>query len=311
MSEFRANKEPLVAPGRIDHHIGDMTVTLAADVSLQETQDALGAMDQWIPADGDPQLPVGQLVETNSTGPLRLGYGAWRDLLLGAQFYNGRGELITAGGRTVKNVAGYDLTKFMVGQRGVFGRLVTITTRTYKQPAGALLVTFPPQPGRLHRLLTSPARPQWTLLTADALLCGYLGDRRSIDYYEKTLAELKPRSIKRRTLEQDIEDRARLWRGEFRASVPPAKVSDLIAVARPTRWVADPAFGIVLGSGDEAAIRSAVKALAGTVHFSRGRDEVLGFEVPPGPQRDLLERLKHSFDPDQRLAPLPWQTQST
>ena len=66
-------------------------------------------------------------LEMNSTGPLRLGFGAWRDLLLGAQFYNGRGELITAGGRTVKNVAGYDLTKFMVGQRGVFGRLLTLT----------------------------------------------------------------------------------------------------------------------------------------------------------------------------------------
>ena len=59
---------------------------------------------------------LGRLVEHNSSGPLRLGYGAWRDLLLGCQFHNGRGELITAGGRTVKNVAGYDLTKFMVGQ---------------------------------------------------------------------------------------------------------------------------------------------------------------------------------------------------
>ena len=77
--------------------------------------------------------------EQNSTGPLRLGYGAWRDLLLGVQFTNGRGELITAGGRTVKNVAGYDLTKFMVGSHGVFGRLVTITTRTYRRPDRALV----------------------------------------------------------------------------------------------------------------------------------------------------------------------------
>ena len=123
-----------------------MTATIAADVTLRQLQETLAAR----PANGcrstaTSEATVGQLVEINSTGPLRLGYGAWRDLLLGAQFTNGRGELITAGGRTVKNVAGYDLTKFMVGQRGVFGKLVTITTRMYKQPAGAIVATFPAQ----------------------------------------------------------------------------------------------------------------------------------------------------------------------
>src|SRR5687767_4207407 len=109
----------------------DMYAIVAADVALARVQETLAAKGQWLPIDGDPNTTVGQLIETNSTGPLRLGYGHWRDLLLGAQFTNGRDELISAGGRTMKNVAGYDLTKFMVGQRGVFGKLVTITTRTY------------------------------------------------------------------------------------------------------------------------------------------------------------------------------------
>src|SRR5688500_14037026 len=99
-----------------------MSATIAADVTLAQVQNALAPTGQWLPIDGQPDLPIGQLVETNSSGPLRLGYGHWRDLLLGAQFHNGSGDLITAGGRTVKNVAGYDLTKFMVGHRGVFGR---------------------------------------------------------------------------------------------------------------------------------------------------------------------------------------------
>src|SRR6185295_8836809 len=110
--------------------------------------------------------------------PAATGIRAWRDLLLGAQFHNGRGELITAGGRTVKNVAGYDLTKFMVGQRGVFGTLLTLTMRTYKRPAGAVLAVFAPRPKLMQRLIPSPARPQWAMLTPDALLCGYLGDER-------------------------------------------------------------------------------------------------------------------------------------
>src|SRR5688572_30963415 len=144
MSDFRPDLQPLVAPGAIDHHVGDMTATVAADVSLRRVQEEIAGAGQWLPIDGDPDLSVGDLVETNSTGPLRLGYGAWRDLMLGAQFHNGAGELITAGGRTVKNVAGYDLTKVMVGQPGVFGRVVTITVRTYRKPEAALLATFAP-----------------------------------------------------------------------------------------------------------------------------------------------------------------------
>src|SRR5690348_7683925 len=122
---FREPRAPLVGPGGIDCHVRDMTATVSADATLGEFQRRLAEHRQWAPIDGDSKQSVGTRVSTDSTGPLRLGYGAWRDLLLGVQFLNGRGQLITAGGKTVKNVAGYDLTKFMVGQRGIFGRLVT------------------------------------------------------------------------------------------------------------------------------------------------------------------------------------------
>ena len=120
---YRPRRGDLVPPGGVELHARDMTATFAADVTLGEAQRRLAEIGQWLPVDGDPAAALGDLVSFNSTGPLRLGYGAWRDLLLGVQFTNGRGELITAGGRTVKNVAGYDLTKFMVGQHGVFGTL--------------------------------------------------------------------------------------------------------------------------------------------------------------------------------------------
>src|SRR3954470_8868266 len=172
----RSNREILVPPGQIDHHIADLSATFSADVTLAAAQAKLREQGQWLPIDGDPEATLGSLVERNSTGPMRLGFGAWRDLLLGVQFLNGSGELITAGGRTVKNVAGYDLTKFMVGQFGVFGKIVTITTRLYKRPAGGIVATFAPNPRMIGRLLPSTARPQWALLTSDALLCGYVND---------------------------------------------------------------------------------------------------------------------------------------
>ena len=308
VNSFRENRPPLVSPGEIDHHVADMSAAIAANVPLATVQEILAKADQWLPIDGDSRLTVGELVESNSSGPLRLGYGHWRDLLLGAQFHNGSGELITAGGRTVKNVAGYDLTKFMIGQRGVFGRLVSLTTRTYKRPAGAILATFSPQAKLIERLIPSTAKPQWAILTPDSLLCGYVGDERALSFYANELPQWNPRNVARRSLEDDTAHRGSLWQGEFRAAVPPAQVKQFVDAARPQQWVADPAFGIVLGSGfDEAMINQAAKAFGGTVTLT-ARNAGNFFDVPPGPQRELLERLKKAFDPDNRLSRLPWQT---
>ena len=261
---------------------------------------------------------LGSLVERNSTGPLRLGFGGWRDLLLGAQFTNGAGELITAGGRAVKNVAGSDLTKFMVGQFGVFGRVVTITTRTYKRPAAAALATFEPDVRRLNAMLTTPARPQWAMLTNEALLCGYLGDERTVAFFGKTLPQLEPRQWKRQSVEDDIALREKLWtaRGEsdatnriaFRASVPPMKVQEFVAAARTLdHWIADAAFGIVIGSAvieRTGAIHDAAAQCGGSVVLVDPRGEPIKMPFDPGMKR-LLERLKYAFDPDGRLNRLP------
>jgi FAD/FMN-containing dehydrogenase len=308
---FRPPRQPLVPPGGADLHARDMTATFSADMTLGEAQRRLAELDQWLPVDGDPDAALGSLVEGNSTGPLRLGYGAWRDLLLGVQFTNGRGDLITAGGRTVKNVAGYDLTKFMVGQHGAFGTVVTLTTRTYRRPAGAVLARHRPDPAILPRLLTTDLRPQWAVLTAEALLLGYLGDETTVDYYVRSLPATEPVETVRRSLDQDIEHRARLWAPQeatrdlvpFRASVPPARVLDFVASARPAQWSVDAAFGIVVGSvasGQPAsALQDAATAVGGTITAVTSTTAV---------ERQIIERLKAAFDPDGNLAPLPWQT---
>lgn len=318
MTDFRPDREPLVPPGGADLHARDMSATFAADVTLRAAQERLGELGQWLPVDGDPDLALGTLVERNSTGPLRLGYGAWRDLLLGVQFTNGRGELITAGGRTVKNVAGYDLTKFMVGSGGVFGRLVTITTRTYRRPGRALVVRFRPDITIVGRLLPTELRPQWAVLTADTLWRGYIGDEVTLSFYRTALRSVEPSEVRDRTLEDDIEHRAALWRaadaGAFRASIPPARVQDFVSHAGITDWAADPGFGIVIGTCTSPdgfnRIRDAAAALGGSVTTRSGRTEgppSLDVSTTP-PERRIIERLKQAFDPDKRLTPLPWQT---
>lgn len=286
----------------------DMTATFAADVLLDAAQARLAAENQWLPIDGDPSAQLGRLVETNSTGPLRLGYGAWRDLLLGCQFTIGSGELITAGGRTVKNVAGYDLTKFMVGQYGIYGSLLTITVRTYRRPTAALLATFKPEPRRLNAMLTTPARPQWSILSSGSMICGYLGDAATVDFLESELPRHEPDSVKRWSPEEDIAARAKLWsKGSFRASVPPASIMRFVEQSHVSSWNADPAFGIVIGTcaaAERPRITRAAGTSGGSVTFFDDNDVPLNL---PGaaPVRALLERLKHSFDPEGKLAPLP------
>ena len=321
---YRPPRSALVPPGGADMHARDMTATFATDVTLREAQRRLAEVGQWLPADGDPDAPLGHLVDHNSTGPLRLGYGAWRDLLLGMQFTNGRGQLVTAGGRTVKNVAGYDLTKFMVGQRGVFGRLVTLTTRTYRRPAAAVLARHPADYAILLKLLPTALRPQWAVLTAEALLCGYLADATTADWYEATVRAAEPSAVSRRPFEADMDHRAELWSphgkgARFRASVPPARVLDFVASARLQRWSADAAFGVVVGplpSSDAARpVRDAASALGGTVIFrGRPQDPHDPAALPPAVastnrvEQRIMERLKLAFDPENKLFALPWQT---
>lgn len=315
--EYRPPREPLVPPGGMDLHRQDMTATFSADLPLRLVQWRLQEHGQWLPIDGDPAAPLGALVAENSTGPLRLGYGAWRDLLLGVQFLNGKGELITAGGRTVKNVAGYDLTKFMVGQRGVFGRLVTLTTRSYRRPAGALLVRHRPDVQILSRLIPTPLRPQWAILTSDALLCGYLGDETTVAWYEESLrAAGGYEEMASRSVQEDIDYRADIWSkaagpATFRASVPPARVPEFTAALGRVRWVADPASGIVRGAAEGedgvATVRRAASAVGGSVTLDRRDGRSPAFDLSTNPaERQIIDRLKQAFDPDNRLAPLPW-----
>ena len=295
--EYRPPREPLVGPGGVEVFQRDMTVTVAADVPLRVVQERLAEVRQWLAIDGNPALPIGRLVEINSSGPLRLGYGAWRDLLLGCQFRSARGELITAGGRTVKNVAGYDLTKFMVGQQGMFGDVVTITARTYRRPVGALLLEREPDVRHVRELLTTPLRPQWAILTSDRLRMGYLGDEAALAFWSSKV------NGERRSLERDTEDRLNLFSRPydhgltFRASVPPARLRDFARTASANSWAADAAFGIVRGCCDETALpalRDAAAAIGGKLWRESG--ESIDAVTAGNPvQKQLLCRLREAF----------------
>jgi FAD/FMN-containing dehydrogenase len=120
----------------IERHPEDMTVTVEAGLSWPELQRALGEHDQWLPI--DPPLgdfwTVRDVLNHAVTGPRRCGYGLVRDYVLGLKVVMANGDLVRAGGKVVKNVAGYDLTKLFLGARGSLGVIVEATFKVLPKP---------------------------------------------------------------------------------------------------------------------------------------------------------------------------------
>jgi glycolate oxidase FAD binding subunit len=134
--------ERLTSP--IDHCAGDLTATVPAGTRLRDLNAALQQGGQWLPIDppASDALTIGGLVATNASGPRRHRYGTPRDLIIGVEMVLADGRIAKAGGRVVKNVAGYDLARVLCGS---FGSLAVITSATFKlfpRPAASRTVAI-------------------------------------------------------------------------------------------------------------------------------------------------------------------------
>jgi glycolate oxidase FAD binding subunit len=115
----------------VDHVAGDLVATVPAGASLAAVNDVLRRERQWLPLDpaAASLATVGGIIATNDSGPRRHRYGTPRDLIIGIEIALADGRTAKAGGRVVKNVAGYDLSKLLCGSHG---SLAVITTATFK-----------------------------------------------------------------------------------------------------------------------------------------------------------------------------------
>ena len=116
----------------VDHAIGDLTVTAQAGIKFEALQSILQQSDQFLAIDPScPSGTIGGIVATGDSGALRHRYNSVRDMVLGVEFVRSDGKIVKAGGRVVKNVAGYDLMKLLTGSYGTLGILTQITVRLY------------------------------------------------------------------------------------------------------------------------------------------------------------------------------------
>jgi glycolate oxidase FAD binding subunit len=127
----------------VEYPARDMTVTVEAGMPVSELGGILAEEKQQLPIDGfAPSISVGALVAGDATGPRQYGYGTLRDYVIGIEAVDGQGRIFHAGGRVVKNVAGYDLCRLVVGSRGSLGILTRITFKLKPLPACSMLRSF-------------------------------------------------------------------------------------------------------------------------------------------------------------------------
>jgi glycolate oxidase FAD binding subunit len=145
----------------LEHDPGDLTCTVEAGVRLSALREQLAASGQRLSLDppGDPT--IGALVALNASGPLRHRFGAPRDLVLGATLVLADGTVASAGGKVVKNVAGYDLARLVCGSQGELAFVGRVSFRLHPLPraTGTLLIETDDAAAVAARLLASHLQP--------------------------------------------------------------------------------------------------------------------------------------------------------
>jgi glycolate oxidase FAD binding subunit len=269
------------------HTPEDMTVTVAGGITLGQLQEHLARHNQWLPIDPAraDQLTIAGLIDYDLSGPRRCGFGTIRNWLIGMRFALADGTVVSSGGKVVKNVAGYDLMKLMIGGRGTLGVTVEATFKLRPVPEreafvgtqcesldeaekflGAVIESeLTPVIFDLH---SSPATPH------PSLVLGFSDSREAVEWQldlARTLGMQQPASL-------DYE--SEFWS----AAAPVVKVSLLPSkITSALRELGDAPFVARAGNG---------------VIYHRGPSSRPKENAAPG---KLMRRVKETFDPNQTL----------
>jgi glycolate oxidase len=124
--------------GIVEYEPNEFVFTALAGTPLAEIEALLAEHGQYLPFDPpfvDTGATLGGATAAGLSGPRRYRYGGLRDFVIGVRFVDGRGDVVRGGGKVVKNAAGFDLPKLMVGSLGRLGALVELSVKVFPQPA--------------------------------------------------------------------------------------------------------------------------------------------------------------------------------
>jgi glycolate oxidase FAD binding subunit len=331
-----------------DYAPSELVLTAGAATPLAEIDRALAASQQMLgfePPDWDALygLPAGDIgrrtlggvLACNLSGPRRIKTGAARDQFLGFRGVSGRGEVFKSGGKVVKNVTGYDLSKLMAGAYGTLAALEEVTVKVLPRPEASctvLLAGLAPAAAvrRLGEALASPYEVSGAAyLPAQAQSLAALrleGPPPSVAYRRERLLAQVAADCRSGVLEEAESEG--LWRAVrdaspvagradcavWRVSMAPsrgAEVAEAVSRSLDAQWYLDWGGGLLWAAvaeaedGGAAVIRAALRGAdgQGTGHAtlikgSSGlRHAVPVFEPQPMPLAALAARVKVEFDP--------------
>jgi glycolate oxidase FAD binding subunit len=119
----------------LEHEPADLTLTVQAGITMGTLASELKRQGQFLPLDAPEEATLGGVLATGAFGPWRHAYGPVRDWVLGVRVVHADGRVTKAGGRVVKNVAGYDMTKLYLGSLGTLGIIVEASLKVTPLPA--------------------------------------------------------------------------------------------------------------------------------------------------------------------------------
>ena len=315
----------------IDHAVDDLTISVEAGMPLPMLQQLLADQGQWLAMDqprGCQPSSIGGLVARGLAGGLRQRHLGVRDQIIGISLVRSDGIEARAGGRVVKNVAGYDLMRLLCGSWGSLAFITELTLRLQPiRPAQAALVLtgdLKAQEGfraELMRSTLTPERCDWQRQGEGPwrlrLVLSSVSDQAVEDQLSRlaSLADDHGVAAERHScsdlLETDMPCQDPCWL--VRVVLPPAVLHQLLdsaAMATLPQWQWDLAAGAGCGDGwsnepgngvQVEALRRAVIALGGSLTLLQQPDGSTIDAWLDTPARPLIEAVKRQFDPRQQL----------
>jgi glycolate oxidase FAD binding subunit len=322
--------------GVVDHAAGDLVVVVRAGTPVSELQETVSAAGQRLALDvHDPAATVGGTLAVSPSGPRRLLYGTARDLLIGITFVRADGVVAKAGGRVVKNVAGYDFGKLLTGSVGTLGVITEATFRLHPLPAARRVVTLScPDAATAGRVALEvlgsqvvPTAVELDRANDGRVLVAVLleGIRAGVADRTRTVLDLLGPGASDDDVLPDGFGRLPFGPGDtgLKATTALTGVGPVVAachqlatehrVAVTARGSAAGVLhvGMAAAAGPEA-VAAVVQALRAVTARFDGTVTVLTAPPPvrdlvdlwgPVPGLDLMRRLKDEMDPDHRLSP--------
>jgi glycolate oxidase FAD binding subunit len=295
----------------IEHTAGDLVVKAEAGLPLADLQEVVAGTSQQLAIDDlVPGATIGGVLATASAGPRRLLYGSARDLVIGITVVRADGVVAHAGGKVVKNVAGYDLGKLFTGSRGTLGLITEAAFRLHPLPQASAYVTATAEDAAralelTRALLHSPLVPAAIEVDGPGPI--------SVSVLLEGLAEALPQRAEaaRELIGGEITAEPPAWWGrlpegdvlaEVRAA--PSKLTSIFAEepghVRGSTGRGIWHVGLPAGDAEETLTRLRRHGSAVVLSAPDGTRLDRWGAVPALP---LMRRVKDQFDPGHRLSP--------